>query len=109
MANTFKHIWDRSKDGSKKAQRGFLRFVIVATAIFVVALFVKKDSIIRWVQAGIDIHRQKKEIEYYQKEIERLDSRIDGLSNNRDTLEAYAREQFHFAEPGDDVYLEPRP
>ena len=107
MASLFKNIWDRSKDGSKKAQRGFLRFVIVATAIFIVGLLVKKDSIIRWVQTGFELRRQKKEIEYYQNEIKKLDSRIDGLSNNRDTLESYAREQFHFAEPGDDVYLEP--
>ena len=24
---------------------------------------------------------------------------------NRDTLEQFAREQFHFAEPGEDVYI----
>ena len=106
MASIFKNIWDRSKDGSKKEQRGFLRFVIIATAVFVVVLLVKKDSVIRWVQTGFELRRQKKEIEYYQKEISRLDSQIDGLSNNRDTLEAYAREQFNFAEPGDDVYLD---
>ena len=105
MAKTFKDIWDRSKDGSKKEQRGFLRFVIVATAIFLVVLLVKKDNVIRWVQTGFELRRQKREIEYYQKEIRRLDSEIEGLSNNRDTLEKFAREQFLFAEPGDDVYI----
>jgi len=105
MAKTFKDIWDRSKDGSKKEQRGFLRFVIVATAIFLVVLLVKKDNVIRWVQTGFELRRQKREIEYYQKEIRRLDSVIEGLSNNRDTLEKFAREQFLFAEPGDDVYI----
>ena len=107
MAGIFKNIWDRSKDGSKKEQRGFLRFVIVSTAVFLVVLLVKKDSVFRWVQAGFELRRQEKEIEYYKNEIKRLDSQIDGLSNNRDTLESYAREQFNFAEPGDDVYLEP--
>ena len=105
MAGIFKNIWDRSKDGSKKDQRGFLRFVIVATAIFLVILLVKKDSVIRWVQTGFELRRQKKEIEYYQNEIRKLDSQIDGLSNNRDTLEAFARETYGFTEPGDDVYL----
>ena len=107
MAGIFKNIWDKSKDGSKKEQRGFLRFVIVTTAIFAAVLVVKKDSVIRWIQAGFELRRQRKEIEYYEKEIKRLDSQIDGLSNNRDTLESYARREFHFAEPGDDVYLEP--
>ena len=88
-------------------KKNFLRFVIIATAIFLVVLLVKKDSVLRWVQTGFELRRQRKEIEYYQKQIRNLDSRIEGLSTNRDTLEAYAREQFFFAEPGDDVYLEP--
>ena len=88
-------------------KKNFLRFVIIATAIFLVVLLVKKDSVLRWVQTGFELRRQRKEIEYYQKQIRDLDSRIEGLSTNRDTLEAYAREQFFFAEPGDDVYLEP--
>jgi cell division protein FtsB len=27
------------------------------------------------------------------------------MTGDRDTLERYAREQFYFAEPGDDVYI----
>lgn len=88
-------------------KKNFLRFVIIATAIFLVVLLVKKDSVLRWVQTGFELRRQRKEIEYYEKQIRDLDSRIEGLSTNRDTLEAYAREQFLFSEPGDDVYLEP--
>ena len=88
-------------------KKNFLRFVIIATAIFLVVLLVKKDSVFRWVQTGFELRRQRKEIEYYEKQIRDLDSRIEGLSTNRDTLEAYAREQFLFSEPGDDVYLEP--
>lgn len=88
-------------------KKNFLRFVIIATAIFLVTLLVKKDSVLRWVQTGFELRRQRKEIEYYEKQIRDLDSRIESLSANRDTLEAYAREQFLFSEPGDDVYLEP--
>ena len=88
-------------------KKNFLRFVIIATAIFLVVLLVKKDSVLRWIQTGFELRRQREEIEYYEKQIRDLDSRIEGLSTNRDTLEAYAREQFLFSEPGDDVYLEP--
>ncbi len=88
-------------------KKNFLRFIIIATAIFLVVLLVKKDSVLRWIQTGFELRRQRKEIEYYEKQIRDLDSRIEGLSTNRDTLEAYAREQFLFSEPGDDVYLEP--
>ncbi len=106
MAKSGKNdLWDRSKDGSKGRQRGFLRFAIIATAIFVLILLFQKNSIVRWVQTGFEIRRQKRDIEYYRKEIKRLDTQIEGLSNDRDTLEKYARENYGFAEPGDDVYI----
>ena len=34
-----------------------------------------------------------------------MDSRIDNLTSNRDSIETYARETYHFAAPGDDVYI----
>ena len=46
-----------------------------------------------------------RQIELLQEENERLDQKIRMMKGNRDTLERYAREQFYFAEPGDDVYI----
>jgi len=100
-----KDIWDRSKDGSHKEQRSFIRYAIITSILLVIFLLVKKDSIIRWAQTGFTISKQHKQMEYYNKEIKRLDEQIKLLSNDKDSLETYAREQFHFAEPGDDVYL----
>ena len=34
-----------------------------------------------------------------------MDKRVNMLKTDRDTLEKFAREQFHFAAPGDDVYV----
>ena len=36
---------------------------------------------------------------------EELDKRIRMMSDDKDTLEKYAREHFGFAAPGDDVYI----
>ena len=49
--------------------------------------------------------RQQDQIEQYRREIDEMDARIDMLQHNRDTLEEFAREQFYFAAPGDDVYI----
>ena len=35
-----------------------------------------------------------------------MDKEIDLLTTNKDSLEKFAREEFHFASPGDDVYIE---
>ena len=90
---------------TKDIERSFLRYAIVATALFLLFLFLKKDSVVNWVQAGITLRRQERQIEQYQQENEELDRRIRMMTGDRDTLERYAREQFYFAEPGDDVYL----
>ena len=105
MAGKFKDIWDRSKDGNRKEQRSFLRFFIVATAVFVVLLFAKKDNVVRWIQAGFTIADQKRQIENLQEKIDGMNAHIENLRTDRDSLEAFAREKFHFSEPGDDVYL----
>ncbi len=105
MAKFFKDIWDSSKDGNRREQRSFLRLAIVATAIFAVILFVKKDSIVRWVGAEITIMHQHRQLRLYDKKIVELEQQIRMLTENRDTLEALAREKFLFAEPGDDVYI----
>jgi len=90
---------------TKEIERSFVRYAIVATALFLLFLFLKKDSIISWVQAGVTLRRQERQIEQYQKENEELERRIQMMTGDRDTLERYAREQFYFAEPGDDVYI----
>ena len=105
MAKYSKDLWNRDKDGSRREQRSFLRYALVATAVFLVFMLVKKDGIITWVQAGFTLRRQRRQIELYQKENAELDKKTRMMKDNRDTLERYAREQFYFAEPGDDVYI----
>ena len=83
-----------------------LKYILISTAVFLVVIGVlMRDNIFRWIGAEVTLHRQKKQIEYYQKENAALDERIQSLSTDRDSLEKYAREKFLFAEPGDDVYL----
>ena len=102
----FRDIWDRDKDGKNEKKRSFIRYAIVATAIFIIMVgFINQNNIVRWVRAGAEIKRQDKLIEKYNKEILEMDSQIHGLTSDKDSLERYARENFGFAEPGDDVYV----
>lgn len=100
------NIWNREKDGNRREQRSFLRYAIVATALMVLFLFLKKDNVVRWVQAGFTLRKQERQIELYQQQNEELDKTINMMSTNRDTLEKFARETFNFAAPGEDVYIE---
>ncbi len=84
-------------------------FVIFVTAVTLVALlyltFDPSANLIHWVRAKIEISRQEKQMELYRQEILRMDERIKMLESDLDTLEQFAREKAHFAEPGDDVYI----
>ncbi len=103
----FLDIWDRKKDGSRKELRSFERTMIVAFSLAVVFLFLKKDNVIRWVEAGFTINRQNKEIKSNARQIEQMEQTLEDLTCNRDSLEKFAREQYHFAKKGDDIYLIP--
>lgn len=83
----------------------FVRFAIIATAFFVLFLFVKKDSIITWIKTGFDIAEQKRRIEFLQNQNKELDGKIKMLNENKDSLEIFARENYFFAEPCEDVYI----
>ena len=86
--------------------RSFFRYATCLTAgVIIYAGFFSDDSILRWVKAGVELRRQRVQIERYRQEIKDMDKQVQMLSTDRDTLEEFARETFHFAAPGDDVYI----
>lgn len=101
----FKDLWDRSRDGKRAEQRSFLRFAVVVTVLTILFLFLRTDNVVRWIQAGFTLRTQERQIEALQTDNARLDMEIRMLSSDRDTLETFARENFFFAAPGDDVYI----
>lgn len=86
--------------------RNFIIFAVVLPLGFLIYMTIGPGTnIINWIEVRREISRQEKQIEKYKTEIEEMDRRINMLSNDRDTLESFAREKFHFAAPGDDIYI----
>ena len=82
------------------------RFVAIVTVVFIFLWIVGPgNTFIHWIKAGLEISRQEKMIEDYQFENAELDRRINMMKTDRDTLEKFAREQYNFAAPGEDVYV----
>lgn len=79
---------------------------IVITIIFAVLLCVYPDNnLFTWIEARQEISRQEKQMRRYQQQIRDMEERIDELTQNRDTLEKFARENFHFSKQDEDIYL----
>ncbi len=86
--------------------RNLAWFTVVATIVFVVMkLFGPGNTVIHWIEAKREIARQERQMDEYRREIEAMNQDIDELKTNRDTLEKFAREQFGFSVPGEDVYI----
>ena len=84
----------------------FAWFVVVTTVVFLILWLVGPgNTIIFWVDSAVEVRRQQKQIEYYEKANREMSERLQMLRNDRDTLEKFAREQFHFAVPGEDVFV----
>lgn len=94
------------KDIFHGEHRRFAWFVVITTSLFLFLWIVGPGTtVLHWVRAKIEISRQEKIIEDYRRENAVLDERLQMLRHDRDTLEKFAREQFHFSAPGEDVYL----
>lgn len=94
------------KEILKEEHRSFMRYALVVTFLFLLfVLFKPGSNIFNWLDARREISRQEKQISEYGKELEELDKRINLLTSDRDTLEKFAREKFHLAAPGEDVFI----
>ena len=94
------------KDLFTGEHRGFFIFAAVVTGLALLFLTVAPgNNIIHWIGARFTLKDQERQLKEYREEILRMDRRIEMLTSDRDTLEEFAREHFHFAAPGDDVYL----
>ena len=94
------------KDIFRGPHRKFAWFVLIVTSIFVFLWIAGPGTtVIHWVKASVEIRRQEKLMEEYERQNAEMDHRINMLKTDRDTLEKFAREHFNFAVPGEDVYI----
>lgn len=89
-----------------KENHHFVPFVVIVTLVVAVwLLFFAHNSILQWAKAALEVRQQEQRMEQLQGEIDQMDAEIQALTHNRDSLEKYAREQYRFAAPGEDVYI----
>ena len=91
---------------SEKRKFTFRHFCLLVAAIAaVIIVAVPGGSLIEGLRARRDIRQWEKQTERLNSEIETMEQRIEMLRSDPDTIEKFARENFQFAEHGDDVYI----
>lgn len=76
---------------------------LLVTLFFVVwVFFFDTNNLLRWYSDMRDVAAQERQKAYYKEAIRETDEQLKELSSNRDSLEKFAREQYHFHEPDED-------
>ena len=90
-----------------KGEHGtFFKFTIFNVVLFLILwLTGPGNTLIHWGKAKSELKRQNQQMELYSREIEHMRRQVEMLNSDRDTLEKFAREQFFFSVPGEDVYI----
>ena len=81
------------------------KYFIVTFLFLMWILFFDTNNLISWYKDLKQLGRQNRQKVYYQEAIKQADEKLNELASNKDSLERYARENFGFSEPGDDVYI----
>ena len=99
-------IRDKIKEIYSGDNRRMVWFMTIVMVLFIGSwLFGSGNTIIRWIKDGRELKRQEAQIEEYKRQIEAMEGSIDKRETDMDTLEKFAREQYRFAAPGEDVYV----
>lgn len=81
------------------------KYFIVTTCFLVWIVFFDNNSFIRWLEVRKTLREQNAQIEFYEREISSTENKINYLKSEKDSLEKFAREEYHYHEDGEDVYL----
>ena len=78
----------------------------ITIIIFLVVTFGIGDSNLQKRHAySQEISRLQSEIEYYKKLKEENTEKLNSLKSDDESLERYAREQFHMKKPNEDLFI----
>ena len=81
------------------------KYLLVTLAFVVWIFFFDTNNLIRWYSDMRDVAAQEKQKLYYKESIKQIDERLKELKSNKDSLEKFAREQYNFHEPDEDLFL----
>ena len=81
------------------------RYVYATLAFLVVILFIDQFNLFEQIHLHRSLNDQKRQIEYYEKEISENKEYLNDLRNDTATMEKVAREQYLMKRDNEVIYL----
>lgn len=81
------------------------KYFLVALIFFIIIGFVDSNSIGQFFRNRSTLRAQREQIRFYEREIKAIETKLEQLKSQKDTLEQFAREEYYYQENGETVYL----
>ena len=81
------------------------KYVVTLIVFFVFLIFFDNHNLISRWETSRKINGMEKEIEFYQTEIDKNRKKMNEMQTSDESLEKYAREQYHLKKDSEDVFI----
>lgn len=83
----------------------FNRYLLAIAAFLVWMFFFDRNDVVHQIRKTQELKELNEKIQYYEEEIARSETELQGLQNDPAILEKYAREKYLMKRENEDIYL----
>ena len=80
-------------------------YVVTLVGFFIFLIFFDNHNLISRWETSRKINSMEKEIKFYQSEIDKNKAKMNEMQTSDESLEKYAREQYHLKKDSEDVFI----
>jgi cell division protein FtsB len=81
------------------------KYWITAVIFISISFFMSENTILKGFSYRWQIHQLKEDIEYYTKQKEENQQKLNALRSDKESLEKLAREQYRMVKPNEDLFI----
>ena len=81
------------------------KYFIVGLIFLVWICFFDTNNVWQMLRSRRTLRSQRQQIEFYEREIQKMDRKLEQLQSERDSLEKFAREEYYYLQDGEEVYV----
>lgn len=104
MINTRFPMWQKIKE-NRLFRLLVNKYLITGVAFVLWITFFDDNNLIELAKVKLNIINQEKQKQYYKSEIKLIEQKLQELDSNVDSLEKFAREQYHYKLPDEEIYV----
>ena len=103
MSKKINRFWNILRD--TRGLRLITNKYVLVTIVFLIIYIFDHNGIMTLWKNNREIERQRAAIEQYRKNIASIEGRMKSLTSNKDSIEAFAREEYYYHKDNEDIFI----